>query len=521
MDNSLEDTCPAEPGEPPSAPSGLRLAGSHRESLPLTGNKTVVDSPASPSFRGWWAGLPLVLADANLLLPLQITLNPSDWLFYLGSGIALVILLILSALISGSEVAYFSFSSGDVLECQRSSLPNDKKVLRLLEKPKSLLATILILNNFTNIAIVTISTFVTWRIVGSRTTEGLVVTVLTFSVTLLIVFFGEVVPKVYATSNNLRFARMMAPLLSGAETFFAPLSWFLMRFSNIIEKQIARKDYLITVDHLNIALDITTSQGTTEEEKGILKGIVNFGTLTVKQVMRSRLDITAFDIEYDFHELMDKVNKLGYSRVPVYEETVDTLKGILYVKDLLPYLQENEHFKWQDLLRPIFYVPETKKIDSLLKDFQEKRIHLAIVVDEYGGTSGLITLEDIIEEIVGEINDEFDEEDVAYNKLDETTYVFEGKTSLNDFCKVIGIDSSLFEPVKGESESLGGLLLEINNKLPRAGEKIYFDRFVFTVVSVDLKRIKRVRVLIKPNNSVPEVNTVKGERASSGEKYSR
>lgn len=449
------------------------------------------------------------------MLPLQITVNPSDWLFYLGSTITLMLLLLLSALISGSEVAFFSFSSGDVAECQRSGAPSDRKVLKLLEKPRSLLATILILNNFTNIAIVTISTFVTWRLVGSRTTEGLVVTVLTFLVTVLIVFFGEVVPKVYATSNNVNFARRMAPFLSGAETFFRPLTWFLIRFSNIIEKRIVRKDYQITVDHLNLALDITTREGTTEEEKGILKGIVNFGTLTVKQVMRSRMDITAFDIEYDFHELMDKVNKLGYSRVPVYEETVDNLKGLLYVKDLLPHLHENEHFRWQELLRPPFYVPETKKIDSLLKDFQKKRIHIAIVVDEYGGTSGLITLEDIIEEIVGEINDEFDEEDVAFNKLDDSTYIFEGKTSLNDFCKIVAIDPGVFETIKGESESLGGLLLEINNKLPRSGEKIHFGRFVFTVVSVDLKRIKRVRVLIKPLATETTTMPVKEVRTSS------
>jgi putative hemolysin len=501
LDHSLEDPYQTEPAEPPS-PSA---APSRRTVMPPT--------TAAPA--AWWAGLPLILLDTNLLLPLQVQINPSDWLFYVMSALALMVLLLLSAMVSGSEVAYFSFSSADVLECQKSRSATDHKILLLLERPRSLLATILILNNLINIGIVTLSTFVTWRIVGGRTTEGLVITLLTFVVTVLIVFFGEVVPKVYATSNNVGFARRMAGFLSAAEILFKPLAWFLMSFSGIIEKRIARKDYQITVDHLNLALDITTREGTTEEEKGILKGIVNFSTLTVKQVMRTRLDITAFDIDYDFHELMDRVNKSGYSRVPVYEETIDNLKGVLYVKDLLPYLQENEHFKWQELLRPIFYIPETKKIDTLLKDFQHKRIHVAVVVDEYGGTSGLITLEDIIEEIVGEINDEFDEEDVAFNKLDDTTWVFEGKTSLNDFCKIVAIDPSVFEPIKGESESLGGLLLEINNKLPRAGEKIQFERFVFTIVSVDLKRIKRVRVLIKP--TVPDVQPglSKSIRASS------
>ena len=425
-------------------------------------------------------------------------------MFYVVTGLILLVLLLLSALISGSEVAFFSFSSNDIVESRKSNSPSDQRIIQLLERPKKLLATILILNNFVNIAFVTLSTFVTWRVVGSKTTEGLVVTILTFIVTFAIVFFGEVVPKVYANQNNLTFARFTSRLLSFGYTFFSPLAWVLMTVSNVIEKRVERKGYQLTVDNLNHALDITTKE-TTEEEKGILKGIVNFGQLTVKQVMRSRMDITAFDIEYDFHELMDRVNKSGYSRVPVYHETVDNIEGILYVKDLLPYLNENENFSWQKLLRPAFFVPENKKIDSLLKDFQLKRIHVAIVVDEYGGTSGLITLEDIIEEIVGEINDEFDDDDVAYNKLDDSTYIFEGKTSLNDFCKIINEDPGIFEDIKGESESLGGLLLELNTKLPRAGEKIYYSKFVFTVVSADMKRIKRVRVLIKP---IPtEVNT--------------
>jgi putative hemolysin len=217
----------------------------------------------------------------------------------------------------------------------------------------------------------------------------------------------------------------------------------------------------------------------------------------VKQIMRSRMDITAFDIEMAYPELMGKINEVGYSRIPVYRETIDKIEGILYIKDLLPFIDQDETFKWQTLLRPGYFVPESKKIDDLLKDFQEKRVHMAIVVDEYGGTAGLITMEDIIEEIVGEINDEFDEDEIAYNKLDENTFVFEGKTSLNDFCKIVGEDPALFEDVKGESESLGGLILELNNKLPRTGDKIMFNRFVFTIVAVDNRRIKRVRVFIQ------------------------
>lgn len=469
---------------------------------------TSIDDPFPAGLAGnvWTAGQYLFSGDNSFAFqPLLAAVNTGNVAFYVITGVMLVILLVLSALISGSEVAFFSFSTNDIAECQKSNRPADTRILHLLERPKKLLATILILNNFVNIAFVTLSTYITWRALGTKTTEGLVVTALTFTVTFLIVFFGEVVPKVYANQNNLTFARTTSALISLGETFFSPLAWALMKVSNIIEKRVERRGYQITVDHLNHALDLATTEGTTEEEKGILKGIVNFGQLTVKQVMRSRMDITAFDIEYDFHELMDKVNKSGYSRVPVFHETVDQLEGVLYVKDLLPYLNENETFHWQSLLRPAFFVPENKKIDSLLKDFQQKRIHMAIVVDEYGGTSGLITLEDIIEEIVGEINDEFDDDDVAYNKLDDSTYIFEGKTSLNDFCKIINEDPSIFEEIKGDSESLGGLLLELNTKLPRAGERIYYSKFVFTVVSADIKRIKRVRVLIKP---VPtEANT--------------
>ncbi|MGK7391936.1 MAG: gliding motility-associated protein GldE [Candidatus Cyclobacteriaceae bacterium M2_1C_046] len=421
-----------------------------------------------------------------------------DSLFIAGSLLILLLLLCVSALVSGSEVAFFSLSANDINECKESEKSNDKKILYLVTKPKHLLATILILNNFVNVAIVTLATFATWEITGSRTTEGTVVAVLTVTVSLSIIFFGEVMPKVYATQNNLHLARITAGALKGAEVVLRPLSYPLMSMSGVIEKRFQKRGYDISVEELHQALEITTKgEETTEEEKDILKGIVNFSTLTVKQIMKSRMDITAFDIEMDFHELMDKINKSGYSRVPVYNETIDNIEGLLYVKDLLPFISEEEHFQWQKLLRQGFFVPETKKIDSLLKDFQEKRVHMAIVVDEYGGTSGLITLEDIIEEIVGEINDEFDEDEIAYNKLDESTYIFEGKTSLNDFCKVTEVNPGTFEKVKGESESLGGLLLEIHNKLPNAGEKIIFDRFVFTVVSVDQRRIKRIRVFLK------------------------
>jgi len=421
----------------------------------------------------------------------------TEW-FYILNGCIVLLLLMMSALVSGSEVAFFSMSHEDIAKCKVSNVPTEQLIITLLRQPKKLLATILILNNFINVAIVTLSTFVTWEIVGTKETDGLVVVVLTSVITFLIVFYGEIVPKVYANQNNISFAKRMGPFLILAQRFFKPLAWFLMSISKIIEKRVEQKGFNISVDELHQALEITSTSETTDEEKGILRGIVNFGTLSVRQVMKSRMDITAFDIEDDYHTLMDRINKNGFSRIPVYRDTIDKIEGVLYVKDLLPFTDQQDDFKWQELLRPGFFVPESKKVDSLLKDFQEKRVHMAIVVDEYGGTSGLITLEDVIEEIVGEINDEFDEEvDVAYNKLDDNTYIFEGKTSLNDFSKIIGEDSSYFDEVKGDSESLGGLLLELNSKLPRAGEKINFNKFVFTAVSVDQKRIKRVRVFTK------------------------
>jgi gliding motility-associated protein GldE len=345
-----------------------------------------------------------------------------------------------------------------------------------------------------------LSTFLSWEIFGYRNPEGVIVAALTLIVTFLIVFFGELVPKVYANQNNVQFAKITAPILILSEAIFKPFSWILINMSSVIEKRFKKKGYEISVDELNQALKLASSETDSDEEKEILKGIVNFGTLTVKQVMRTRVDITAFDIDDDFHELLDKINKSGYSRIPVFHETIDNIKGILYIKDLLPYIDKDENFKWQKNIRPGYFVPENKKIDLLLKDFQAKRVHMAIIVDEYGGTSGLITLEDIIEEIVGEINDEFDEDQTEYKKLNENSYVFEGRTSLNDFCKITGLETKIFDGIKGESESLGGLILEINNKLPNVGDKIKIDNFVFTPEAVDRKRIKRVKVLIMDNS---------------------
>ncbi len=418
--------------------------------------------------------------------------------FFILNGLVLLVLLLLSGLISGSEVAFFSLTHDQIAQCNRSDDKRELRISKLLHAPKRLLATILISNNLVNIFIVTISTWATWKVVGTEGNVGLTIAILTFIITTLIILFGEIIPKVYANHNGLGFAKKTSWMLSVADSFFRPISWFLMSITGLIERRMEKKGYNLSVEEINQALEISVEkESVSEEEKGILKGIVNFGTLSAKQVMRSRMDITAIDIETDFHELMNQVNKTGYSRIPVFEETIDKIEGILYIKDLLPHLDQGENFEWRVLLREGFFIPESKKIDDLFKDFQEKQVHMAIVVDEYGGTSGLITMEDVIEEIVGEINDEFDDDsEISYKKIDNNTFIFEGKTSLNDFCKIIDEDTSIFDGVKGESESLGGLLLEINSTLPNSGEKIVFGRFVFTIVAVDLRRIKRVKISI-------------------------
>lgn len=410
----------------------------------------------------------------------------------------LVILLLLTAVVAGSEVAFFSLSSDERTRCRESDYPSDQRIIKLLDKPQLLLATLLIFTNLLNITFVTITTIMTKEALGTEAEGVIGILIQTVGVTFVIVFFGELIPKVWANQNNLRFLKITVPLIDVATAVFKPISIPLLGISNLIEKRIQRRGYSISVDELNHALEITTGQETSHEQKEILRGIVNFSSITVRQIMRSRMDLTAFDVELDFHELMDKINKSGYSRVPVFRDTVDKIEGIVYIKDLLAHIDKNEHFKWQELIRSPYFVPESKKIDDLLQDFQEKRVHMAVVVNEYGETEGLVTLEDIIEEIVGDIRDEFDEEEIGFTKLDNHTYIFESKTLLTDFCKVLDLDFNTFDKVRGESESLGGLLLELFGRLPNASEEVSFGAYVFRVVSADNKRIKKVRVTVQP-----------------------
>jgi gliding motility-associated protein GldE len=415
-------------------------------------------------------------------------------------GLVLIGLLFLSALLAGSEVAFFSLNAEQRATLRDSDNPAEKAVSGLLDKPQLLLATLLISINFVNIVFITLSNYLTEMILGKQSIGTLLVTLfLLFGVTFIITFFGELIPKVWAQQNNLNFARYSAPLIEFFTFIFMPLSKVLLGISGLIEKRIQKKSYTLTTHELNQALEITTDENTSEREKDILRGILNFGNTSVKSVMRARRDIMALDTEMDFHELMDKINKNGYSRIPVYSETIDKIEGILYIKDLLKDLDQDENFDWVSLLHQPFFVPENKKIDDLLYDFQEKRVHMAIVVNEYGETEGLVTMEDIIEEIVGEINDEFDDEEVDYKKLDEQNYLFEAKTSLNDFCRVFDMDISFFEKGKGESETLGGLLIELFGRIPNSNEEISFESFLFRVQSVDTRRIKKIKVTLQQN----------------------
>jgi putative hemolysin len=396
-------------------------------------------------------------------LPRQVLLATDGWGTYFdlyGPYTALILLLLtLAGLVSASEAAFFSLSPDDRANCRDSTLADDQRITTLLERPKRLLASLVIFNNLLNIAIVVIVTYLTWEFSQRGQEAGWMLPLVTLLTTVAIVLFGEIVPKVYASQNNLTVARKTASLAQIGLAVFRPLAMILVNLSNQVDRRIQRKGYKLSVEELSQAVELTGTNATVEE-KEILKGIVNFSNLTARQVMRARLDISAVEDDLIFGELMAQINASGYSRVPVFHESLDQIEGILYIKDLLTHIHEDDSFNWQALLRPAFFIPENKKVDDLLQDFQKRRVHMAIVVDEYGGTRGLVTLEDIIEEIFGEINDEFDDEaPMGYRREDEQTVVFEGKMPVTDVCRILGVDATTFEAVQGDSESLGGLLL--------------------------------------------------------------
>ena len=430
---------------------------------------------------------------------LFLLVNSSN-IFTIASVLVLFLLLVSSALISGAEVAFFSLSQTDLNELSENG-KKENIVVTLLEKPRKLLATILITNNFINILIVLLFASLS-ETLFSEFNFSLNLYFFTVPVrflleivlvTFLILLFGEVLPKVYASRNALRFSKTMSKFINGVNVLLTPFSLPLIALTKWIEKKLGHKGNSFSVETLSQALELTSEGATTKDEQKILEGIVNFGNTETVQIMKPRIDIFAISDDEEYSVVLEKILENGYSRNPVYKENIDTIIGVLYAKDLLAHLNKT-NFKWQSLLREAFFVPENKKLDDLLDDFRARKNHLAIVVDEYGGTSGLVTLEDVIEEIVGDINDEFDDDDLTYSKIDANNYIFEGKTSIKDFCRVFDDeDEAIFEEEKGESETLAGFILEISGKFPKKGEQINFKNYTFTIEGLDKKRIKQVK----------------------------
>ncbi len=411
----------------------------------------------------------------------------------------LLLLLICSALISGSEVAFFSFNASDLENLEENNAENER-INNLLKQPEELLGTILIANNFVNVGIVILSSFLLNEYFSPENWSTLAVFLVEIlSITTVLLLFGEILPKVYARSSRLSFAKLVAGFLGGIHKILLPLSRRLSKTVNRLS--IEGKGPSISVDDLEQALELTSDDNTKEEEQRILKGIVRFGSTSVKEVMTPRTSVVAIDEKTGYHEALNKMTESGYSRIPVFEENLDQIKGLLYVKDLLPYMDASEKFGWQDLMRQPFFVPESKKIDDLLGEFQRRRVHLAIVVDEFGGTSGVITLEDVLEEIVGEISDEFDDDDLSYSKLDDYNFVFEASIPLIDLCRVLDLPKDRFDAVDGESDTLAGLVLELAGKFLDKGEVISYDEFTFLVESTDQRKIIRVKITINPEKT--------------------
>ena len=423
----------------------------------------------------------------------------------LTGSIALAILLLASALISGAEVALFSLTQKDLDEAKETKSKSFEIIIELLKRPKKLLASILVANNFINIAIVILFASLSEKLFDGIDSElnlgffkiDIVFFIEVILITFLILMIGEILPKVYANRSNLKFSKFMAYPLKVLDVIISPISIPMQKVTLGIHKKLGKQKSSLNVDYLSQALELASEEDTTQEEQKILQGIVSFGNTDTKQVMRPRIDIFALDQSIEYSKIIPEIIKHGYSRIPVYNESIDAVVGILYVKDLLPHLQKKQ-FDWTTLLRAPFFVPENKKLDDLMVEFQEKKIHLAIVVDEYGGTSGVVSLEDVIEEIVGDISDEFDDDDLIYSKLDAYNYVFEGKTTLKDFYRIIKLDDeSVFEDEKGEAETLAGFVLEISKSFPKVNSEIKFKTYTFTVEVLSNKRIKQLKVNLK------------------------
>ena len=432
---------------------------------------------------------------------LSITVHPFS-AGILVSILSMLVLLVVVSFVSAGESAFFSLTPTDMEELKMSGKKKDEKILKLVASPKRLLATLLISINFINIAIVVLSTLVMEGLFDFSENHLLGFIIQVVAVTFLILLVGEVIPKIYATQNPLSSARVLVSFVIFLQRLFYPISSFLIFSTSILDKLIKPKSHNISVDELSQALELASDKNNPEEDHKILRGIVKFGSTDVKQIMKSRMDVTAFEYERNFGNLLVDITSSGFSRVPIYKEKLDNIAGVLYTKDLLQYIDKGDDFNWHDIIRPPFFVPENKKIDDLLREFQQKKIHLAIVVDEYGGTSGIVTLEDVIEEIVGEINDEFDDDDLVYSKLDDFNYVFEGKAHLNDVYRILEIDGEVFEDAKGEADTLAGFIIEIEGRIPTKNEKIKFQYLLFTIESADNRKIKRVKITIEKNEDL-------------------
>ena len=417
----------------------------------------------------------------------------------MGAMIALILAILLlyaSGFVSASEIAFFSLSPSDLSKIEENEHPSDSRIKALLDDSERLLATILISNNFVNVTIIMLCNFFFASVVDFGNAKLLEFLLITVVLTFLLLLFGEIMPKIYSAQNTLKFCRKAAPVISVLLSVFKPVSNLLVHSTFLINKLTRkRKVPNLSVDDLSQALELT-DKNEISEESNMLKGIIRFGEETAEEVMTSRLDIVDLEINTPFPDVIKCIVDNAYSRIPVYEESRDNIKGILYIKDLLPYLDKGADFKWQNLIRPAYFVPETKMIDDLLRDFQANKIHIAIVVDEFGGTSGIVTMEDIIEEIVGEINDEYDDEERTYVKISENVYIFEGKTLLSDFYKLAEIDPDDFESVAGDADTLAGLLLELKGEFPILHEVINFDRYQFEILEMDARRIVKVKVTV-------------------------
>ena len=428
---------------------------------------------------------------------------------FLSGCLVLLVLLFTSGFLSGAETAFFAITPAQLMDLKDSRSTSEKLIYQLLHKPKGLLATLLIAINFVNIAIVVLSSLLISLVFNFTAHESLGFVIQVVAVTFVIVLFCEVLPKVYAQQNALRTAKVSVFPVYILDKVMKPISYVLVSSTTFVEKRIRLKSYDVSVDELTHAIDVTSSKDTPEEEKKILKGIARFGNIDVRQIMKSRMDVVAADNSTPFSELLPFIIENHYSRLPVYNESFDSVTGVLYTKDLLPYLdrKNDQSFKWQDLVRPAYFIPESKKINDLLKEFQEKKMHLAIVVDEYGGNSGIVTLEDILEEIVGEIHDEFDEEELSYSKLDDHNFVFDGKALINDVCRVMELDRKVFDSSNEDVDTLAGLILDLAGGIPVRGEMVEHNGIKLKIESADRRRIKRVKI------TLPETSKATGNSA--------